>query len=260
MAAFYWSNGPNQGSSQVMLLTIVGEVGVLQVTSSAQSGNQLVPVQNFQPCIQTQTVECGPVPLGFLPLTANGTACVAAGQTPPIVPQATSASPTDPSPNGPNPFCPALTAGGTAFTTPDGGGSATTPKALCDAAQKSSALSVARSSFDSACGTLRSDQANVAAYTVVAANAQALAGGLTAAALASGVAWYVGLVLGILATIAGAIAIAFMVLAAQAASRVASDESLLDSAQQAWESAVAAVRAACCPAWITVNTADLVCA
>src|SRR5258708_3733230 len=231
-----------------------------QGTSRSDWGNQPVPVQGFQPCITTQTVVCGPVPLNWLPLSANGFSCVPAGQTPQIVPAATSASPTDPSTNGPNPFCDALTKGGIVFTTPDGGGSVTTPKEKCDAAQNSPALSSARSAYDSACAMLRSDQASQAVYTGLGAAMQGVAGGFTAAAFASGIAWFVALVFAILATIFGALAIVFFVLAGQAANRVGVDESLLDSAQQAWESAVAAVRAACCPACITINTADLVCA
>ncbi len=46
----------------------------------------------------------------------------------------------------------------------------------------------------------------------------------------------------ILAMIVGTVAVLFSILAAVAASRVGSDESLLDSAQIAWESAMAAVR------------------
>jgi len=259
MAGFFWSNGPAQGSAQTMLLTIVGEVGMLQVTSSAQSGNQPIPVQNFQQCIPTQSVVCGPVPLSFLPLTASGTGCAPVGQIPTMVPMATSASPTDPNMTGVNPFCDALTAGGIAFTTPDGGGSATTPKELCDAAQNSSALSEARSAFEFACEMLRSDQANVTAFVGAAAAAAAVCAALIAAAVVVA-NWIAQLVLAIAAVVAGAIALIFSMLAAQAASDVSMDEDLLDSAQKAWESAVAAVKKACCPAWITVNTADLVCA
>jgi hypothetical protein len=61
------------------------------------------------------------------------------------------------------------------------------------------------------------------------------------------------------AAIAFAIALSFSIAAALTASAVAFDESVLDSCQQAWESAVAVVKTACCPAWITINTADLVC-
>jgi hypothetical protein len=262
MAGFFWTIGPAVGGGQMMSLTIAGEVGFLQVTSSASSGYQVVAVPDFKPCIPGQTVEIGPVPLSFLPLTANGTGCVPAGQMPPMVPTATSQSPTDPNTTGPNPFCDALTHGGTVDTTSGGGGSIMTPqspKELCDAAQNSAALSAARSSYVSACALLRRDQANLTAYLAVAAAAQGAAAGFTAAAFATGIAWYVALVFAILAIIFGAIAIAFFVLAGQAANDVGFDESLLDSAQKAWESAVAAVRAACCPAWITINTADLVC-
>ena len=135
-----------------------------------------------------------------------------------------------------------------------------TPKEKCDAAQNSPALSAARSAFVAACGTLRSEQSKVAVFTGLAAAMQAAAVAFTIAAATTSAAWYVALVLAILAVIFGALAITFAVLAGEAANRVAADETLLDSAQQAWESAVAAVRAACCSAWITINTADLVCA
>lgn len=260
MAAFYWSIGPAQGSAQIMLLTIVGEVTGLQVTSRSDLGNQPVPVQGFQPCIPTQTVPCGPVPLVWLPLTANAFVCGAAGDTPQIVPTATSPSPTDPNTNGANPFCAALTSGGTVLTTPGGGGSATTPKDMCDAAQNSAALTAARTAFESACGMLRSDQANAAVYVGLAAAFEGAAVTFTIASAATGLAFWVAIAFAILAIIFGGLAILFSALAGEAASRVASDESLLDSAQKAWESAIAAVRNACCPAWITINTADLVCA
>jgi hypothetical protein len=59
MTAFFWSIGPAQGSLQTMILTIVGEVGFLEVTSSALSGGVQVPVSNFQPCIMaSQNIEC----------------------------------------------------------------------------------------------------------------------------------------------------------------------------------------------------------
>jgi hypothetical protein len=258
MAAFFWSNGPAMGSQQTMLLTIVGEVDKLQVISSGGGLYQPVPVQNFVRCIPTQTIVCGPVPLVFLPLTASGTGCVPAGQTVTLVPTATSASPTDPFTTGPNPFCDALTAGGIAFVTPEGGGFGTTPQERCDAAQKSPALGAARSAFDSACAHLRSDQSNVTAYVGAAAAAATIGGGLVAAAVM--VPYPANVVLAVLAVIAFAVAIIFSILAVNAIHDVGVDEGLLEAAQRAWESAVAAVRAACCPAWITINTADLVCA
>lgn len=261
MAAFFWSIGPNNGSLQIMELTIVGEVTDLLVTSSAQSLNQPIAVPDFKPCVPSQTIQCGPVPLLFLPLSANGFLCGGpAGQTPNTVPSATSPSPTDPNTTGSNPFCAALTSGGTVLTTFDGGGSTTTPQEMCVAAQNSAALSAARSSFESACAMLRSDQANVTVYVGAAAATQAAAAAFTAAAFATGLAWFVALGFAIAASITGALAIIFSILAGQAASNVGADESLLDSAQKAWESGVAAVKSACCPAWITVNTADLVCA
>jgi hypothetical protein len=258
MAAFFWSLGPASGGEQIMMLTIVGEVGSLQVTSST---GQQIPVKDFQPCIQTsQTLAIGPVPLLFLPLTANGTGCVAPGQTAPILPQETSSSPTDPGTTSPNPFCDALTKDNTVFTTAGSGGSVTspkTPKELCDAAQMSPALMAARSSFESACGMLRADQANVTAYTAVAAAAATVCAGFIAAAATT--PWPVNLGLALVAVVFGIIALIFVLLAATAAIAVGSDESVLDMAQQAWESAVAAVKTACCPAWITINTSDLVC-
>lgn len=260
MAGFYWNIGQAVGSEQTMMLTIVGEVINLHVTSSPELANLPVQVTGFTPCVPMQTVVCGPVPLDWLPLSASGYACGPDGQPQQMVPTATSASPTDPHTDGSNPFCDALTHGGVILTTQDGGGSAMTPKEKCDAAQHSPALSAARSAFDSACGTLRSDQSNVAVYTGLAAAMQAAAVAFTVAAVTTSAAWYVALVLGILATIFGALAITFAVLAGEAANRVAADEVLLDSAQQAWQSAIAAVRAACCSAWITINTNDLVCA
>ncbi|MBZ5625230.1 MAG: hypothetical protein LAQ69_41990 [Acidobacteriia bacterium] len=262
MAAFYWSIGQVVGGSQTMILTIVGEVIDLQVTSRPELGNQPVPFQGFQACIPTQNVTCGPVPLTWLPLTANGYLCAGAGQTTSSmlpVPSATSQSPTDPNPNGPSPFCDAQTHGGIFYTTPTGGGSATNPPDPCDAAQKSPALSAARSYYEYACGLLRSDQANVTVYTGIAAAAQAAAIGFTAAAAASGILWYVAAVFAVIAMIFGAIALLFSLLAAQASIDLGLDETRLDLAQKAWESAIAAVRTACCPALITISTADLVC-
>lgn len=261
MAAFYWSIGPAVGGGQMMALTIVGEVYFLQVTSSAATMNQPLAVPDFKTCIASQTLEIGPVPLSFLPLTASGTGCAAPGQTPPTVPAATSPSPTDPNTTGPNPFCDALTHGGTVDTTSGGGGSIMTPqspKELCDAAQNSPALSFARHLFEDACADLRKDQANVAAYAGVAAAAAAVAAAFIAAAVAVEF-WVDQLVFAALAAIFGGIALAFSILSAQAASQVSGDESFMDKAQMAWESAVAAVRTACCPAWITITTADLVC-
>ena len=261
MAAFFWSIGPSNGSLQIMELTIVGEVTNLLVTSSAQSLNQPIAVPDFKPCIPTQTVACGPVPLSFLPLTANAFLCGALeGQPPNTVPSATSQSPTDPIPVGSNPFCPALTSGGTVTTTFGGGGSTMTPQEMCAAAQNSAALSTARSAFVSACAMLRMDQANVTADAGAAAALQAAAGAAAAASAIASLAWFVALAFGIVATILGGLAIVFSILAGEAAKHVGIDESLMDSAQQAWESAVAAVRTACCPGWITINTADLVCA
>jgi len=240
-----------------MYLTIIGEVSSVTVTSSAATLHQLVQVKGFQACIPySQTLECGPVPSNFLPLTATGFGCP--GDSESIVPSATSPSPDDPSPNGPNIFCDVLSSG-TIDTTPGGGGSVTSPQEKCAAAQKSSALSAARSSYESACAMLRSDQALVTVYIGAAAAATATLAALVALA-AIPVPWVVSIIIWTLITVASALAIAFSVLAAQTASRVGSDESILDMAQQAWEAAVAAVRTACCPAWITINTADLVCA
>jgi len=175
-------------------------------------------------------------------------------------PVTTSPSPDDPSPNGPNIFCDVLSSG-TIDTTPGGGGSVTSPQEKCAAAQKSSALSAARSSYESACAMLRSDQALVTVSDTCGAAAAATATLAALVALAAiPVPWVVSIIIWTLITVASALAIAFSVLAAQTASRVGSDESILDMAQQAWEAAVAAVRTACCPAWITINTADLVCA
>jgi hypothetical protein len=122
----------------------------------------------------------------------------------------------------------------------------------------SPALSAARHNFDVACAALRSDQANVAAYAAVAAAAAAVAAAAIGAAIATP-NWIAAIVLAVIAIISGAIAVAFSVLAAASSNNVSFDEGLLDSAQKAWESAVAAVRTACCPAWITINTNDLVC-
>jgi len=175
------------------------------------------------------------------------------------VPSATSPSPTDPFTVGPNPFCDALTK--SVDTIVGSGGSVTSPQGQCAAAQTSPALSAARSSFDSACAKLRRDQANVAAYVGAAAVLGTIAGGFIAAAATVGTAyWIAEIVLALLALFFACMAALFSSMAAQAAIDVGSDESLLDMAQQAWESAVAAVKTACCPAWITVNTADLVCA
>ena len=110
----------------------------------------------------------------------------------------------------------------------------------------------------SACARLPTDQANVTVYTAVATVAAGIAGVLIALAIAADF-WVAQLVLGFLAALFAAVAEAFFMLAADAAWWVGFDESLLDSAQRAWQSAVAAVRTACCPAWITMNTDDLVC-
>jgi hypothetical protein len=259
MAAFFWTIGPSVGGGQTMLLLVVGDVSILTVTSSAPSGSTPIPFMGFQPCIPgSQSLTIGPVPLSFLPLVASGLGCGAPGSVS-VVPSGTSPSPTDPFTDGPNPFCDALTK--SVDTIVGSGGSVTSPQGQCAAAQMSPALSAARSSFDSACAMLRRDQANVTAYTGIAAVLGAIAVGFVAAAATVGTAnWIAEIVLALLALFFGCMAALFSYMAAQAAINVGSDESLLDSAQRAWESAVAAVKTACCPAWITVNTADLVCA
>ena len=268
MATFYWNNGPSSGSLITMHLTIVGEVSVLHVTSSpaTMGGAQPVPVTDFHKCVPFQTVECGPVPVQFLPLTANGLGCDGGSQLP--VPSATSASPLDPT--GPGPFCDALTAGGT-FTYTQPGGTAQpggapagapsggdTPMAACDAAQHSSQLDLARNLFYSACQLLRFDQASVSAYSAAAGVAAALAGGLVAAAAASGNI-YTLIAFAIAAAVAAAVALIFLALALAAAANVSRDQQILASAQTAWRNAIASVRRACCPAWIVISTDDLVC-
>jgi hypothetical protein len=249
MPSFSWNKGPGSGTIVTMYLTITGEVSSVTVTSSDATLHQLVQVQGFQACIPySQTLQCGPVPLQFLPLTATGFGCP--GDSESIVPPAISPSPDDTG-LGPNLFCDVLPPG-PIDTTPGGGGSVMSPQEKCAAAQKSSALTAARTSYESACGMLRSDQAMVSFYIGAAAAATATLTALVAIA-AIPMPIYVSAIIWTLITIVSALAIAFTVLAAQAASRVGSDETILDMAQQAWEAAVAAVKTACCP------TADLVC-
>jgi hypothetical protein len=268
MAAFYWSNGPASGGAVTMHLTVVGEVSNLDVRSSPATMGQPVPVSGFQQCIPTQTVDCGPVPLQFLPLTANGFGCGASELAP--VPVATSPSPNDST--GPGPYCDVLTAGGTfTYTTQPGGtaqpgggspgspfGAGTTPRDACDAAQNSYVLDLARSRFNYACQLLRSDQANVGAYSAAAATAATIAGGfIAAAALVS--FWVAQLILAALAAVAAAVAIIFTALAFAAAADVSRDQQWLAAAQTLWGNAIASVRRACCPAWIVIQTDDLSC-
>jgi hypothetical protein len=268
MAAFYWSNGPSSGGAVTMYLTIVGEVRDLDVRSSPSTMAASVPVTGFQQCIPSQTVTCGPVPLQFLPLSANARGCGAPQIEP--VPTAVSASPGDPT--GPGPFCDALTAGGMyTYTTPGGstqpgggggptggpGAAPASPREACDAAQNSALLDLARARFNYACLWLRADQANFTAYTAGATAAWGVAGGLAAAAAST--PWPANLVLAILAVIAAAIALALTLLAAFAASAVSQDLQRLMDAQTIWRNAIAAVRRACCPAWIVIQTDDLVC-
>jgi len=261
MATFYWSNGQAQGGVQTMLLTIVGEVKDLWVTSTPSPGTsvQRVPVQGFQECIPMQTVTCGPVPVSFLPLVASGTGCPAPGQaTGFYLPTAVSASPNDPI--GPGPFCDALTAGGIAYTTPGGGGGGPPPQTVhekCDAAQNSAQLQAVRDWFTYWCSALRTDQSAVSAYVGAAATAAAIGAGFLAAAIAAG--WPAVVVFAILASVCFALALVFSILAALAGVDVGIDESGLASAQQSWQQLIAAVRKSCCPAWITISTNDLVC-
>ena|ERR1700722_157930 len=257
MASFYWSIGPVVGSAQVMVLTIAGEVGRVAVTSSADSGGISIAPTGFQPCIGYQTLQIGPVPLSFLPLIAAGTDCPADGGTPIAVPSATSQSPTDSMTTGMNPFCAALTGGGIVLTTVDGGGTTDTPQDKCAAAQNSADLASARSAFESACSALRSDQALVTAYAAVTAVAAALAAAFFAAAIVA--VWPFNVVLALAFAACLAVALIFLAYTIAATSDVGADEALLDGAQRAWEAGVAAVKNACCAAWITVNTADLVC-
>src|SRR5436190_18345745 len=266
MAAFYWSNGPASGGAITMHLTIVGEVMTLDVRSSAQTMGQQVPVSGFQQCVPTQTVDCGPIPLSFLPLSAHGFGCGVSAMAP--VPVAISPSPNDPT--GPAPYCDVLTAGGdftytTAGGTTQSGGSSpwtpfggTTPREACDAAQNSSALALARSRFDYACQLMRSDQANSTAYFAAAGVMAAIAGGfIAAAAIAS--FWVVQLILAALAAIAAAVALILTALAVAAAADVSRDQQWMADAQTLWRTTVASVKRACCPAWILISTDDLVC-
>lgn len=267
MASFYWSNGPGSGGAITMHLTIVGEVSNLDVRSSPATMAQPVPVSGFQQCIPTQTVDCGPVPLSFLPLSAQGFGCGASQLAP--VPVATSPSPNDPT--GPSPYCDILTAGGdftyttqTGGTAQPGGGTpwtpfgGTTPREACDAAQNSSALALARSRFDYACQLKRSDQANSTAYFAAAGVMAAIAGGFIAAA-AIVEFWVAQLILAALAAIAAAVALILTALALAAAADANRDQQMMDAAQTLWRNTVASVKRACCPDWILISTDDLTC-
>jgi hypothetical protein len=268
MAAFYWSTGPGSGGAITMHLTIVGEVSNLDVRSSAATMAQQVPVTGFQQCIPTQTVDCGPVPLNFLPLTAKGFGCGVSVMT--QVPVAISPSPNDPT--GPGPYCDILTAGGDfTYTTQPGGtgqpgpgspgspfGVGATPRDACNAAQNSSVLDLARSRFDYACQLSRSDQANSTAYFAAAGVMAAIAGGFIAAA-AIATFWVVQLILAVLAAIAAAVALILTALALAAAADVSRDQQWMAAAQTLWRNAVASVKRACCPDWIIISTDDLTC-
>ncbi len=267
MAAFYWNTGPSQGSGLVLMeLTIVGEIKDLHVTSSPATMSAPVTVTGFQECIPSQTVECGPVPGQFLPLTARGLACP--GSIEPVQP---SISPSPLDPGGIGPWCHLLADAGPITLTQPGGtgmtgggpagmptGGATTPMDACAAAQNSSLLDLAHSRFDTACQWLRSDQANAAALGVAAGVAGGIAAALIGAAAAAGF-WVAQLILIALAAIAAAVALALTILAIDAAANIGRDQRMLADAQTIWRNAIAAVKSACCPDWIVINTDDLVC-
>jgi hypothetical protein len=68
----------------------------------------IVPVMGFESCIATsQTLPCGPVPVSWLALTANGTSCPADPSMPPP-PLASAASPAPDDPGGIAPYCSGL--------------------------------------------------------------------------------------------------------------------------------------------------------
>jgi hypothetical protein len=119
-------------------------------------------------------------------------------------------------------------------------------------------LDSARANFDMWCAQLRTDNLKVSVYAASAGAAAGLAGIFGAAAFASG-NWVTGVILGAIATVLTAVAIAFLVLANQAASSAGLDLTFLNQAQQSWRNAIAAVKRACCPAWIVIDTNDLVC-
>ncbi|MGA8925732.1 MAG: hypothetical protein WB462_05875 [Solirubrobacterales bacterium] len=276
MATFFWNRGPDDGTLVTMYLTIAGEVSTLDVRSRPIMMMTVpVPTPDFQQCIPLQTVACGPVPLDFLPLTATGRGCDGGAQVEPV-PSATSPSPLDP--GGPGPWCDILTAGGTyTYTTTQPGGTAqpgglagalglsgllgdggpTTPRAACDAAQNSSLLTGARNQFEYFCLLLRSDEAMSTAFFAAAGTAAAIAGVI--AGVASAAPYPANVILALVAATFAAAALILTLLAFQFVANASRDRQMMALAQTAWRNAVAAVKLACCPDWITIGTDDLVC-
>ena len=260
MANFYWNIGSSQGQLVTMDLTIIGEVRDLIVTGTGTVPTMPVTLPiplTFQPCIQYEVVEFGPLSPSLLPLTARGTDCALGS----IV-----QSPLSPSPGdlgGPGPFCEVLPpVPPIGFTTVGGGGGGggapPTPQDKCFAAQHSPLLDSARNLFTTACGMYRTDQALAALYGGLAFAAWQVAAGLASGAAAAGITW-VGLGFAIAASVVTCIAAVFAALAGHAVANFSADLGLMDLAQTLWHNAIASVKMACCPAWISISTADLTC-